>query len=288
MSNDIGNIQKSFYIKIEVPIEYTPWSEWSECNVPCGSNGIQYRRRTCILQDEAPSYNCSGETIQRRACNEFPCPVNGGWNSWSDWSECPECYDALDSQKPIQRRVRYCNSPPPSYSGLSCRGSDVEEEECEINACNIDGGWSEWTDFSACSTTCERGIQVRYRYCNYPTPTHNGRGCEGHHYETRYCLNAACEIPTTSSAPPKLETIEPRNKELRIDLIVSNNFDDIVNEAVQYEEQKAVRREISCRQGLRFNSSRRRCEDINECKMRPCKTNERCINIYGSYQCQKT
>ncbi|XP_070504620.1 thrombospondin-2-like [Chironomus tepperi] len=260
--NHIGQIQKTFHVKIEIPIQYTPWSKWSECNIPCGSGGIQYRKRSCILEDASTSYNCSGETIQRKSCNEFPCPINGGWNSWSVWSECPSCYDVLDSDKPIQRRTRSCDSPTPSYGGVHCRGNDVEERECEINVCNIDGGWSDWTDWSACSTTCERGIQVRYRYCNNPEPTHNGKSCSGHYYETKYCMNAACEESTTRD----YETESSAKNGLVINVYMKNSEQKPevnIDEIDRYAESRQARPQRTCRQGLRYNSDRRRCERYN-------------------------
>lgn len=293
--NEIGQVQKNFYIRLEILVQYTSWSKWSECNVPCGSDGVQYRRRTCISDGEHPSYSCSGETIQRRSCNELPCPVNGGWNSWSDFSECPSCYDPLDSDKPYQRRTRSCNSPAPSHGGLQCHGDDVEERECEIKVCSIDGGWSDWTDWSACSTTCERGIQVRYRYCNNPKPSHNGKTCPGQHYETKYCMNAACPVTTTTVKPVELETSKPTHNGLTINVFMKNNeqipeinFDKSINDVNQYEEHMAAQSEINCDQGLRFNRVKRRCEDINECReFNPCKRDEKCINIYRSYRCHR-
>lgn len=50
------------------------------------------------------------------------------------------------------------------------------------------GGWTPWTSWSPCSTTCGIGFQVRQRSCSNPTPRHGGRVCVGQNREERYVL----------------------------------------------------------------------------------------------------
>lgn len=47
------------------------------------------------------------------------------------------------------------------------------------------GGWTPWTSWSPCSTTCGIGFQVRQRSCSNPTPRHGGRVCVGQNREER-------------------------------------------------------------------------------------------------------
>lgn len=48
------------------------------------------------------------------------------------------------------------------------------------------GGWTPWTSWSPCSTTCGIGFQVRQRSCSNPTPRHGGRVCVGQNREERW------------------------------------------------------------------------------------------------------
>uniref|UniRef100_A0A914W054 THSD1 third Ig-like domain-containing protein n=1 Tax=Plectus sambesii TaxID=2011161 RepID=A0A914W054_9BILA len=71
----------------------------------------------------------------------------------------------------------------------------------------VDGGWSEWTNWSACLTTCGEGFRRRSRLCNKPTPQFDGQFCVGDSLQTQACAQAACPN-ATSTVRPYLETEE--------------------------------------------------------------------------------
>ena len=58
----------------------------------------------------------------------------------------------------------------------------------------VDGGYSEWTDFTGCSLTCGVGMSVRERTCTNPIPKGNGKDCStlGKSSETKDCKLADC------------------------------------------------------------------------------------------------
>ena len=47
---------------------------------------------------------------------------------------------------------RLCNKPSPMNGGLECEGRSLE-----VTNCTQHGGWTSWSDWSACSQTCDIG-----------------------------------------------------------------------------------------------------------------------------------
>ena len=62
--------------------------------------------------------------------------------------------------------------------------------------CNIpftvNGNFSSWSGFSACSVTCGNGTMTRFRECNNPAPAHGGADCHGNATETVICKEQEC------------------------------------------------------------------------------------------------
>uniref|UniRef100_A0AAQ4Q419 Netrin receptor UNC5 n=1 Tax=Gasterosteus aculeatus aculeatus TaxID=481459 RepID=A0AAQ4Q419_GASAC len=53
----------------------------------------------------------------------------------------------------------------------------------------VDGGWAEWSEWSACGSDCER---QRGRECTAPEPKHGGRLCDGVALATDNCTGGLC------------------------------------------------------------------------------------------------
>uniref|UniRef100_A0A8C2WKN6 Netrin receptor UNC5 n=1 Tax=Cyclopterus lumpus TaxID=8103 RepID=A0A8C2WKN6_CYCLU len=53
----------------------------------------------------------------------------------------------------------------------------------------VDGGWDEWSEWTVCSSQCEK---LRSRECNSPAPRHRGRMCEGNREATENCTDGLC------------------------------------------------------------------------------------------------
>ncbi|NXC29407.1 ATS7 metalloproteinase, partial [Campylorhamphus procurvoides] len=56
----------------------------------------------------------------------------------------------------------------------------------------IDGGWSSWGSWAACSRSCGAGVQSAERHCNTPTPKYGGRYCLGERKRFRICNVRPC------------------------------------------------------------------------------------------------
>lgn len=56
----------------------------------------------------------------------------------------------------------------------------------------VDGGWTDWEDWTLCSRTCGTGSQERVRSCTKPRPAFGGKDCAGVSRETKSCQARAC------------------------------------------------------------------------------------------------
>ena len=58
----------------------------------------------------------------------------------------------------------------------------------------VNGGYSEWTEWTPCDKTCGDGIQERERGCINPSPSNRGKDCSdlGPASETKKCKIAEC------------------------------------------------------------------------------------------------
>ena len=62
-----------------------------------------------------------------------------------------------------------------------------------ISLVAVDGGWSEWSQFSPCSKTCGGGSITRFRNCNNPSPLNGGKNCPGEYFESQDCNTDPCK-----------------------------------------------------------------------------------------------
>lgn len=158
--------------------EYTLWSEFTQCSTSCGT-GTQQRTRNC--SNPLPQFggrNCSrlGSAVDVRECNLRPCPIDGVYSAWSDFSKCTR---SCNGGK--QKRWRLCNNPSPKHGGKGCSrlGPASQIQPCNSFPCPVHGGYSEWSEFEACTRTCGGGRLIRRRNCTSPPPAYGGRNCSG-------------------------------------------------------------------------------------------------------------
>uniref|UniRef100_A0A3Q1B6M5 Hemicentin-1 n=1 Tax=Amphiprion ocellaris TaxID=80972 RepID=A0A3Q1B6M5_AMPOC len=168
---------------------WSEWSLWEECSRTCGQ-GNRTRVRTC---SNPPAQHggrpCEGKAVEVIMCSVRPCPVAGNWGSWLPWSPCSETCG-----KGMQSRIRLCNNPPPAFDGPQCEGTDTQTQVCKERPCPVDGKWSSWVSWGACSVSCGGGTRQRTRLCASPTPQHGGRQCEGNDVHIDFCNSDPCPI----------------------------------------------------------------------------------------------
>ncbi|XP_019898051.2 semaphorin-5B isoform X3 [Esox lucius] len=127
--------------------------------------------------------------------NITECPVrnltqDGGFSPWAPWQPCNHD-DGEGAGTSCVCRSRSCNSPIPQCGGSNCNGPVIQVANCSRN-----GGWTPWSSWGQCSTSCGIGFEVRQRTCNNPSPRHGGRVCVGQGREERLCNDKSpCPLP---------------------------------------------------------------------------------------------
>ncbi|XP_052230978.1 A disintegrin and metalloproteinase with thrombospondin motifs adt-1-like isoform X2 [Dreissena polymorpha] len=167
------------------------WGAWQGWSL-CACNGYRGRYRHC---DSPPPMNggtdCQGLPFHLDVCNRTSntnCPVALGWSKWNDWSTC----SATCTGTGMQYRNRSCDS-----GGHNCTGNVGEIRNCNSTGpCPVDGGYSNWLQWSDCSATCEGGVRYRSRACNKPRPQNGGRDCSvlGRSTESGICNIQPCPV----------------------------------------------------------------------------------------------
>ncbi|XP_065841444.1 A disintegrin and metalloproteinase with thrombospondin motifs adt-1-like [Oscarella lobularis] len=173
----------------QVDGEWSSWTESTSCSQSCGGGTKQMIR---LCNNPKPHYggrSCNGRPRQVMECNKLSCPVNGKWSSWGSWSVC-----SANCGSGIRERNRTCDDPSPKFDGSYCPGSDFSRDLCNEQPCPADGAWSEWSNWTPCSKSCEGGVQSRNRKCDNPSPDHGGRNCPGQDSDESQCNTHKCPV----------------------------------------------------------------------------------------------
>nr|XP_033815546.1 A disintegrin and metalloproteinase with thrombospondin motifs 20 isoform X1 [Geotrypetes seraphini] len=75
-------------------------------------------------------------------------------------------------------------------SSMHCHHGVCVKKEMELRP--IDGEWSQWGPYGACTRTCGGGIKSTSRDCNQPEPKNGGKYCVGRRMKFRSCNTEPC------------------------------------------------------------------------------------------------
>ncbi|KAM5151902.1 semaphorin-5B [Mantella aurantiaca] len=147
--------------------------------------GWDSKKKRCTTLEDSSNMSLWIQNITE--CPVRILTVNGGLGAWSSWQPCQHS----DGDSSCFCRSRNCDNPPPQCGGRDCDGPRIE-----ITNCSRNGGWTPWSSWAQCSTSCGIGFQVRQRTCSNPAPRFGGRVCVGQSREERFCNeNNPCPVP---------------------------------------------------------------------------------------------
>ena len=61
-----------------------------------------------------------------------------------------------------------------------------------VGCISVNGGWSNWGDWGACSRSCGGGTKHRSRNCDNPSPQYGGSYCHGDSSNSDSCNTDDC------------------------------------------------------------------------------------------------
>jgi len=165
------------------------WSEWTSftvCSATCGG-GTSRRTRSIVKEESDGGTPCDGDTAEELPCNTQNCPVDCQWDEWSSWTPCSKSCEGG-----VIQRFRDVVEPGRD-GGSSCVGDAEQEAPCEASSCPVDCVITDWSEWSACSTSCDGGVIVRFRAVQVE-PAFGGLQCPQNLTESYECSAAPCPV----------------------------------------------------------------------------------------------
>ncbi|CAK9304502.1 unnamed protein product [Gordionus sp. m RMFG-2023] len=152
-----------------------------------GYNGAQMSGRS-YMRD---GYNTLEMKNEHSSKSENLRREDDHYTDWSDWRECDKLVSLSGEPIPgsCQCRERYCEYEPIFSSPRSNNMDDCSRPQIQISNCTVNGEWTEWSAWSACTHTCGLAMRYRYRSCSNPRPQFGGNDCMGNKKDHQVCIS---------------------------------------------------------------------------------------------------
>jgi len=164
-----------------IDCEVTAWSVETACSLTCGG-GQKTKHRSVLVPSAFDGVECPA-LVHTTVCNDQPCAVDCAVSEWTPFGECTkECGGG------IQTRTRRVLTPV-AFGGVQCP-TVAETATCNQALCVIDCQVSQFSEWSACSVSCQGG--TRHRKREVVTLSENGGASCPELEETGACAEVPC------------------------------------------------------------------------------------------------
>jgi len=154
--------------------EWATWGDWGTCSATCG-RGTRKRSRGLRVRETWCGAPAPGSEVEYGGCVADACSSDRDC-AFSEWSKPSPCSAGCHGHRLRTRHVLVNGAG----QGKPCEGATEIAERCnpaagqpEPFSCELDGQAptgprdckiTEWSDWSGCTATCERGYQTRFRH----------------------------------------------------------------------------------------------------------------------------
>jgi len=172
---------------------FTNWSPWTACSITCGE-GVKFSQRVCLPakgggkvcpnEDKFKDMYKRSEKCTKKDCEVFRPTL------WSTWSSCSS---TCGTGFRVHRRFCISSTSLMQVSNQCCANEPEffeQKEKCRLQACPVNGHWTDWSSWSFCNQNCvnhpdsnypvqvhTKAFRSRRRHCANPLPAHGGKSC---------------------------------------------------------------------------------------------------------------
>eukprot|EP00931_Biecheleriopsis_adriatica_P102975 TRINITY_DN77871_c0_g1_i1.p1 TRINITY_DN77871_c0_g1~~TRINITY_DN77871_c0_g1_i1.p1 ORF type:complete len:1268 (+),score=214.15 TRINITY_DN77871_c0_g1_i1:67-3870(+) len=174
--------------------KFSEWGAWGSCS----SSGTRIRTRYLAQNASGEGKACTGSLAELGQCKAHQVvSIDCMFGEWSAWSSCTKTCDGnRQRQRSISQLPKGFGKPCEAHSLLEVQPCNVKGEFCGRTCENC--MLSEWSDWSACTRSCEGGQKMRDRRI-VQIATQCGTFCQDVLSEIAPCNLSPCVATTTRS-----------------------------------------------------------------------------------------
>jgi len=173
----------------ECPIDCVlgSWTDWTSCGNGCNVDHST-RTRNVVVEPKAGGLTCD-VTSEAKNCSSL-CHVDCRYGPWSDWNYC-----SITCGAGTRSRLR-AEVVTQQGTGEDCTGARQNIQSCTSTDCPVDCQASEWTEWSACSSSCGSDSFADRTRDVTSLADKNGLPCPGGNetHQQKRCSQQACPV----------------------------------------------------------------------------------------------